>query len=278
MTGISRRAVTAVLATFALLIGMSAAAQGIVNGSRVTSAAKYPWMAQIQILRDGRHQGSCTGTLVSESWVLTAGHCVGSQEIRVVLGTTALRTQTDASLRVLRVVRHPRYASGRHLRYDAALLRLDTPVSFGRTVAPLTLPPSSRLTSYPGPLVVAGWGHTREDGPAPDTLLETYQAESGRCFRQGLRRKLHVCTLIRNHRATCYGDSGAPLMHRNDRGEFTLVGISSAIVGDHPCGAEGQENYFARVTALVDWIRHWIHHRTEPLERQGRQQRQSRQH
>ncbi|MER5407497.1 hypothetical protein [Streptomyces sp. NPDC002769] len=60
MAGISRRAVTAVLAAFALVIGMSAAAQGIVNGSRVTSPANYPWMAQIQILREGRHQGSCT--------------------------------------------------------------------------------------------------------------------------------------------------------------------------------------------------------------------------
>ncbi|WP_329524888.1 serine protease [Streptomyces sp. NBC_01462] len=271
MTGISRRALTAVLASFALVIGMSAEARGIVNGDRVTSPAKYPWMAQIQILRDGRRQGSCAGTLVSERWVLTAGHCVDSQDIRVVLGSTALRSETDGSFRVVRVVRHPRYApGGGPLRYDAALLRLDPPVRFGRTVAPLALPASARLTSYPGPLVVAGWGHTREDGPASDTLLETHQTESGRCFRQGLRRKVHLCTLIRGHRAPCYGDSGAPLMHRNARGGFTLVGITSGIVGSHPCGAEGQENYFARVTALVDWIRHWIHHSTEPLARQHR--------
>ncbi|MFG2476276.1 S1 family peptidase [Streptomyces fagopyri] len=260
MTGNSRRAVTAVLAAFALVVGGSAAARGIVNGDRVTSPAKYPWMAQIQILGDGRLQGACTGTLVSGSWVLTAGHCVDSRDIMVVLGTTALRTRTDRSLRVARVVRHPRFATSGRLRYDAALLRLERPVRFGRTVAPLALPASSRLTSYPGPLVVAGWGHTREDGPASDTLLKTEQAESGRCFRQGLQREVHLCTLIRNHRATCYGDSGAPLMHQNGRGGFTLVGITSGMVGDHPCGAEGQENYFARVTALVDWVRRSIRH------------------
>ncbi|MFD8418802.1 S1 family peptidase [Streptomyces sp. NPDC059466] len=254
---------TAVVAAFALVLGMPAAAEGIVSGRRVTSPATYPWMAQIQILRDGRQQGLCTGTLVSGSWVLTAGHCVDSPEIMVVLGTTALRTGTDGSLRVVRVIRHPRYATGGRLRYDAALLRLDPPVRFGRTVAPLRLPSSSRTTSYPGPLVVAGWGHTREDGPASDTLLETDQAESGRCFHEGFARKVHLCTLIRNHRATCYGDSGAPLMHRDGRGGFTLVGIASGMVGDHPCGAEGQENYFARVTALVDWIRHY----TGPLAR-----------
>ncbi|MER5407498.1 trypsin-like serine protease [Streptomyces sp. NPDC002769] len=206
---------------------------------------------------------------MSGSWVLTAGHCVDSQGITVVLGTTAIRTQTDGSLRVVRVVRHPWYAPGHHLRYDAALLRLDTPVRSGRTVAPPTLPPSSRLTSYPGPLVVAGWGHTREDGPASDTLLETHRTESGRCFRQGLQRRLHVCTLIRNHRATCYGDSGAPLMPEPGTGSPSSVSpaASSAIIR----AERGAGELLRPVTALVDWIRHPIHHHTEPLEQQGRQ-------
>ncbi|MFD1276909.1 hypothetical protein ACFQ51_49360 [Streptomyces kaempferi] len=42
MTGISRRALTAVLASFALVIGMSAEARGIVNGDRVTSLPSTP--------------------------------------------------------------------------------------------------------------------------------------------------------------------------------------------------------------------------------------------
>lgn len=262
MTGKSRRTLTAVLTALTLVIGLPATARGIVNGHRVTSPAKYPWMAQIQILRDGRPQSLCTGTLLSRSWVLTAGHCADGPDIMVVLGTTVLRTGTDASLRVARVIRHPRYATGGRLRYDAALLRLDAPVGFSRTVAPLALPPSARLTSYPGPLVVAGWGHTHEDGPASRSLRETDLTESGRCFRQGFRREVHLCTLIRNHRATCYGDSGAPLMHRDRRGGLVLVGVASGMVGDHRCGAEGEENYFARVSALVDWIRHHTGPRT----------------
>ena len=64
--------------TALLLVGVASAvaapAGAIVNG-RVTPVGSYPWTVALKI--DGFRDASCSGALISPTWVLTAGHCVG---------------------------------------------------------------------------------------------------------------------------------------------------------------------------------------------------------
>ncbi|MFF4161209.1 serine protease [Streptomyces sp. NPDC001678] len=229
----------------------------IIGGSPVADAATYPWMAQVQFVGpDGQFRGACAGSLLDRQWVITAGHCIGQKTtVRVQLGTTARKTSTSGSTGVVQIIRHPGFRNSDPIEYDAALLRLEQPITFTRTIQPIALP-SNRLVRYPGRLITAGWGLTSEPGKTlPETLQQITQRESTRCYRApGINRDVHVCTLIRNHKATCYGDSGGPLMHKR-HGRLELVGLTSGSVGSQPCDAEGHEDYFARVSGLVDWIR-----------------------
>ncbi|MFD8996431.1 serine protease [Streptomyces abikoensis] len=229
----------------------------IIGGLPVTDAAAYPWMAQVQLVGpDGRFRGACAGSLLDRQWVITAGHCIGQKTtIRVQLGTIARKASTSGSIGVAQTIRHPDFRESDPIQYDAALLRLEQPVTFTRTIQPIALP-SNRLVRYPGRLITVGWGLTNERGKTlPETLQQITQREGTHCYRSpGIDRGIHVCTLIRNHKATCYGDSGGPLMRKN-HGRLELVGLTSGSVGSQPCDAEGHEDYFARVSGLVDWIR-----------------------
>ena len=57
----------------------------IVGGSDVSDSDKYPWM--VGLSRSGKFY--CGGSLISNSWVLTAAHCMKGENVRnvkVVLG------------------------------------------------------------------------------------------------------------------------------------------------------------------------------------------------
>lgn len=70
--------------------------------------------------------------------------------------------------RVKRVVRH-RSFDPRTLYNDIALLTLESPIQYSRSVRPICLPTAAK--NYGGQYgMVAGWGSLRENGPQPSTL------------------------------------------------------------------------------------------------------------
>lgn len=70
--------------------------------------------------------------------------------------------------RVKRVVRH-RSFDPRTLYNDIALLTLESPIQYSRSVRPICLPTTAK--NYGGQWgMVAGWGSLRENGPQPSTL------------------------------------------------------------------------------------------------------------
>src|SRR5688500_979522 len=84
-----RLVVVLVLAVLATAAGGTSEA---VTGGRAADVGEYP--AMVALLRpdvaDNFEAEYCGGTLITESWVLTAGHCVGGGPPDVLLGTTRL--------------------------------------------------------------------------------------------------------------------------------------------------------------------------------------------
>jgi len=59
----------------------------IVGGS-YADEGQFPFMAVVHRLIDGKRVAQCGGTIISERWVLTAGHCIAKypQRFFVIFG------------------------------------------------------------------------------------------------------------------------------------------------------------------------------------------------
>jgi secreted trypsin-like serine protease len=254
------RRVLAVSVTAAALLGAAAAPSSAVVGGSDASPGEYPSVAEITF-----GPFLCTGTLITPTWVLTAGHCsnitagtVASpaswppQLISVRVGGV---TQDDGERRsVSRVVMHPDYllTSG----YDISLLQL----SSSSTIAPTQVAGASERGIWTAGTLetIVGWGVTSEGGSLPNRLQEaqvpiTTDAYCGGAYSDFDPRTMVCAGFPEGGVDTCQGDSGGPMFGRTSGGALRVVGTTSFGEG---CARPGKPGVYGRVAD--DTLRPWI--------------------
>jgi secreted trypsin-like serine protease len=259
--------VLAITATLLLAGEGSAAITPDVVGGSTASAGSFPWLAFIyDYERDG--VGLCTGTVISPNVILTAGHCVISEntgrplpasDFGVATGTVDWPKARGRSLSgVTRVILNPSFdnATGAD---DAAVLVLGT-----RTPAP-ALPLASsadRSSSATGSVAVfAGWGQT--SGPDSMSTANTLQwartviKDPAYCqsnispFDPGTQ--LCADDAPRWDTSACFGDSGGPLIANGQPGQSGApveIGIVRSSAGS--CDPTG-DGVFTAAGAISSW-------------------------
>ena len=112
-----------------------------------------PVHTAVSIFINERH--TCSGTVLSNFWVGTAGHCfekdlenVKTSDIEVVAGVMNLMSDDRVKVAVKRMIRHPNYKIAKNekdvlqeLDWDLALLELDRAVTQDTELVPVCLPP-----------------------------------------------------------------------------------------------------------------------------------------
>ncbi|MGN9803093.1 S1 family peptidase [Micromonospora sp. L32] len=141
-------ALAGVLATASGATAAPAGPQPIIGGNTVSSA---PWAAAV--FSNGSF--TCSGSVISSQWVLTARHCIsGSMSVRV---GSVYRSSGGVT----------RTVSATYSRYDLALMRLSSPVTTSAvTLASSNPPVGSTNTIY-------GWGMTCYSGCSASSQLKT---------------------------------------------------------------------------------------------------------
>jgi secreted trypsin-like serine protease len=254
------RRVLAVSATAAALLAAAAAPSSAVVGGSDASPGEYPAVAEITF-----GPFLCTGTLITPTWVLTAGHCsnitggtVASpaawppQLINVRVGGV---TQDDGErLGVSRVVMHPDYllTSG----YDISLLQL----SSSSTMAPTQVAGAGERSIWTAGTMetIVGWGRTSEGGSLPDGLQEAQLPITTDAYCAGAYSDFDPKTMVcagfpEGGVDTCQGDSGGPMFGRTRAGALRVVGTTSFGEG---CARPGKPGVYGRVAD--DTLRPWI--------------------
>ncbi|XP_018562930.1 chymotrypsin-1-like [Anoplophora glabripennis] len=216
----------------------------IVNGTDVEEG-DFPFAVSVR--ENARH--ICGGTILDETHVLTAIHCVCAPDelldpnlYSIQYGSIYISETSERSVQVAKIVCND------DQKNDSAVLVLAEPLSTDYPWQPVTLY-RDFSTSVEHQGVIIGWGRLWNNGHTSSVLqklaVEIYSDSI--CGRDFDITK-HVC-IGAPVGGACYGDSGSPLLV-----EGKQVGIDSFIT--IACGTANTTypNVYHKITASLDFI------------------------
>ncbi|CAB1328553.1 unnamed protein product [Coregonus sp. 'balchen'] len=243
-------------------------------GGNVSAPGQFPWQVSLHF----QSEHLCGGSVVADSWILTAAHCVYEFAFptlwAVHVGLTEQPVNGAQALAVQKIIYHGRYRP-KALDYDIALMKLAEPLTFNGLVEPICLPNFGEDFEDGTMCWISGWGATSEGGEsrllsishavplftqvvreASDSLLSarvpliSAKACSAPGVYQGYISPGMICAgYLEGGTDSCQGDSGGPLACEDS--VWKLVGATSWGQG---CADRNKPGVYTRVTQSLKWI------------------------
>ncbi|XP_043066710.1 trypsin alpha-3 [Drosophila bipectinata] len=222
---------------------------GRIVGGVAASIENHPWMVSVQT--SGSHH--CGGSIISNTIVVTAAHCLESPITASVLRIRAgsnRRSYGGVLVQVAAFKAHEGYKTASKVN-DIAVLRLQSSLTFGSTIKAIALATVSPANGAAA--TVTGWGKIAYNSYTSTSTLnyiDTRIVSRSQCgsssYSYGSRiRESMICAAIAN-KDSCNGDSGGPLVSGGQ-----LVGVVSWGV---ECAAAKYPGVYADVAELRTWI------------------------
>ncbi|EFA02919.1 serine protease P80 [Tribolium castaneum] len=214
---------------------------------------QVPWQISLQYY--GSHM--CGGSVISEKYVITAGHCtegVTEDDINIRAGTS-IRESGGQEVKIAKIHHHPKYDGGL-IDYDISILELATPLTLSDKISPVKLPEANTVWPDNIDVLISGWGTTEEgSGSLPSNLqgvtVQIVSPEScKKAYGADAITTRMICAGVNGGgKDSCQGDSGGPLVVPN--ADNTLGGIVSWGAG---CARPQYPGVYSNVAALRDFI------------------------
>lgn len=212
----------------------------------------------------------CGGTIISERFILTAGHCITSNTSRLGLLTHVLvgaLTRSDAEneanrYKVKRIISHPDYNPPSKYN-DIALVETENPIKLSQYIVPACLDVANQ--GLDDRVLATGWGLTEYKGNIAEIMQKVilHKFSTAECstkypvhrlMKIGFDPETQTCYGDRTEvKDTCQGDSGGPLQINSKKINCMYVTVGVTSFG-RACGFPGEPAIYTRVAHYVPWI------------------------
>ncbi|CAF0715471.1 unnamed protein product [Adineta steineri] len=241
----------------------------IVGGQTVRTRI-WNWVVSIHV----RNKLHCAGSILSNSWILTAAHCfsysnnLGNNILQIDPSYVTIhagsnnRFEEKQIRNVAKIILHPHFDEF-NFNNDIALIQLSSPFDMTDiTLGHICLPTLS-LYEYPpinSSVVAIGWGRLWQNGPESLTLqqviLKIIDYNKSTCYPLIYDRKNQFCAGVDNSKKdTCQGDSGGPLLIFTSSKQWVIAGLTSFGYG---CAHPLYSGVYTRIITYLDWIHLYI--------------------
>lgn len=244
-------------------------ADELIIGGENAGYGEFPHMALLGFgATPEQASWDCGGTLISEKFILTAGHCTTTRlgdvayvRLSLLKRTDPINSATKRLYNIARIIKHPDYKPPQKYN-DIALLETTTTILLDRFAVPACLHFGNEIRD--SSVVALGWGTTKHRGDVSNILqkvkLTKYTKEEcdenyseNRNLKQGILDS-QICYGDKfESKDTCQGDSGGPIQIKNAdiHCMYTIVGVTSFGSG---CGYIGVPGVYTKVADYIDWI------------------------
>ncbi|CAH1643993.1 unnamed protein product [Spodoptera littoralis] len=235
-------------------------------GGRDAKRWEFPHVALLGYGEDvDSAQWLCGGSVISERFILTAGHCSFAGKLgSIKYAALGLLRRTDPKenwkiYKIKRIINHPEYKPP-SVYHDIALLETENEIAFGQDLLPACLYTRDEPIKFAD---ASGWGRLGHRQPLADTLqvvnLEEFDRpecsriyKPHRYFLKGYDHSSQMCYGSRIEVInTCKGDSGGPLQYGDDGCHHTVIGVTSF---GEDCDILGSPGMYTRVSYYLPWI------------------------
>lgn len=241
-----------------------------IAGGEVALLGAWPWMVSIHRRNRAIETFLCGGSVISQFYILTAGHCFGSDGGRTVnvvryivrVGSNVNSNGTVHTLQEIKV--HPNYRTSMHYN-DIALVKVADEIQFGRWIQPICLPSPDVSSLLLGKsVIVIGWGDQSFGGRRTPELRQvtvsvtsrtscnnSYSRLRSSSIPRGITEQFICAGVPQGGKDACQADSGGPLMI-SDNNKWTIVGVVSF---GYSCAKREYPGVYTKVTNYLDWIK-----------------------